>query len=89
MAIDIEQWQTEIGNFNGHFHGVIMKLELNLLNIISSLGKVLAFIFTLPFQSISTVGTALYFFIIFSVFALSNVVLKFTVPNLCLCFKFS
>ena len=42
MPVEIEQWRAEIGNFNGDFHGEIMKLELNLLNIISSLIKVLA-----------------------------------------------
>ena len=89
MSVDIEQWCTEIGNCNGHFHGVIMKLELNLFNIISSLSQVLAFIFALLFQYISNVDTAIYFLTIFFVFALSIVVLKFTVHNLFLCFNFS
>ena len=62
MPVDIEQWCTEIGSFNGHFLGVIMKLELNLLNIISSLNQVLALICALVFQYISNVDTAFYFF---------------------------
>ena len=89
MLVDIEQWRAEIGSFNGHFHGIIMKLELNLFNIISSLSQVLAFIFALLFQYISNVHTAFYFLKIFCVFFLSTVVLKFTVHNLFLCFNFS
>ena len=89
MPVDIEQWRAEIGSFNGHFLGVIMKLELNLLNIISSLNQVLALICALLFQYISNADTAFYFLTIFFVFALSTVVLKFTVYNLFLCFNFS
>ena len=89
MPVDIEQWHAEIGSFNGHFLGVIMKLELNLLNIISSLNQVLALICALLFQYISNADTAFYFLTIFFVFALSTVVLKFTVYNLFLCFNFS
>ena len=89
MPGDIEQWRAEIGSFNGHFLGVIMKLELNLLNIISSLNQVLALICALLFQYISNADTAFYFLTIFFVFALSTVVLKFTVYNLFLCFNFS
>ena len=88
MPVDIEQWCTEIGSFNGHFLGVIMKLELNLLNIISSLNQVLALICALLFQYISNADTAFYFLTIFFVFALLTVVLKFTVYNLFLCFNF-
>ena len=52
VLVDIEQWRAEIGSFNnGHFHGIIMKLELNLFNIISSLSQVLNFIFALLFHS--------------------------------------
>ena len=58
MPVDNEQWHAEIGSFNGHFHGVIMKLELNLFNIISSLSQVLAFTFAILFQYISNVATA-------------------------------
>ena len=68
MPVDIEQWHTEIGNFNGHFLGVIMKLELNLFNIISSLSQVLAFTFTLLFRYISNMDTAFYFLTIIFVF---------------------
>ena len=89
MPVNIEQWRAEIGNFNGHFHGIIMKLELNLFNIISSLSQVLAFIFALLFQYISNVHAAFYFLTTFCVFFLSTVVLKFTIHNLFLCFNFS
>ena len=65
MPVDIEQWHAEIGSFNGHFLGVIMKLELNLLNIISSLNQVLALICALLFQYISNADTAFYFLTIF------------------------
>ena len=91
MPVDIEQWRAEIGSFNnnGHFHGIIMKLELNLFNITSSLSQMLAFIFTLLFQYISNVDTAFYFLTIFCLISLSTVVLKFTVHSLFLCFNFS
>ena len=82
MPVDIEQWCAEIGNFNGHFHGIIMKLELNLFNIISSLSQVLVFIFALLFQYISNVDTAFYFLTKFCVFSLLTVVLKFTVHSI-------
>ena len=89
MLVDIEQWHAEIGNFNGHFHSVIIKLQPNLFNIISSLSQVLAFIFALLFQHISNVDPAFYFLTIFSPLALTTVVLKFIVHHLFLCFKFS
>ena len=89
MPVDIEQWHAEIGSFNGHFHGVIMKLELNLFNIISSLSQVLAFTFAILFQYISNVAAAFHILTIFFVFALSTVVLEFAVHNLFLCFDFS
>ena len=79
MRVDIEQWHAEIGSFNRHFLGVIMKLELNLLNIISSLNQVLALIFALLFQHISNMDNAFCFSKIFFVFALLTVVLKFSV----------
>ena len=82
MPVDIEQWYAEIGNFNGHFHGIIMKLELNLFNIISSLSQVLVFIFVLLFQYISNMDTAFYFLTKFCVFSLLTVVLKFTVHSI-------
>ena len=65
MPVDNEQWHTEIGSFNGNFHSVIMKLELNLINIISSLSQVLALAFALLFQYISNVDTAFCFLTIF------------------------
>lgn len=49
MPVDIEQWRAETGNFNENLHGVIMKLAMNLFNIISSLSQVLAYIFALLF----------------------------------------
>ena len=82
MPVDNEQWHTEIGSFNGNFHSVIMKLELNLINIISSLSQVLALVFALLFQYISNVDTAFCFLTIFFVFALSTFILKFTAYNL-------
>ena len=66
-----------------------MKLELNLLNFISSLSQVLALIFALLFQYIFNVDAAFYFLTIFFVFALLTAVLKFTVRDLFLCFNFS
>ena len=89
MQVDIKQGLAEIGSFKGHFHGVIMKLKVNLFNIISSLSQVLALIFALLYQYISNVDTAFYFVTIYFVFAMSNGVLKFTVHNLFLCFNFS
>ena len=61
MPVDIEQWRAETGSFNGHFLGVIIKLELNLLNIISSLNQVLALICALLFQYISNADSFLFF----------------------------
>ena len=58
MPVGIGQRLTEIGNFSEYFHGVIMKLELYLFIIISSLIQVLAFIFAPLFQYISKVDTA-------------------------------
>ena len=89
MPADTEQWHAEIGSFNGHFLGVIMKFELNLLNIISCLNQVLALTCALLFHYISNADTAFYFLTIFFVFALSTVVFKFTVYNLFLCFNFT
>ena len=84
MLVDIEQWHAKIGSFNGHFYGVIMKLELNLFNIISSLSEVLAIIFALLFQYISNLDTAFYSSSMSFVFVLSTVVLKLTVYNIIL-----
>ena len=74
LPFDIEQWRAEIGRFNGNFLGVIIKLELYLLNIISSLNQVVALICTLLFQYISNADSAFYFLTTSFVFALSAVV---------------
>ena len=88
--VDIHKWRAEISSFYEDIHSVTMKLEVNLFYIILCLSQVLAFIFALLFalQYISNVGTAFCFLTIFFVFALPTVVLKFTVHNLYLCFKF-
>ena len=88
--VDIHKWLAEVSSFYEDIRRVTMKLEVNLFYIILSLSQVLAFIFALLFalQYISNVGTAFCFLTIFFVFALSTVVLKFTVHNLYLCFKF-
>ena len=88
--VDIHKWRAEISSFYEDIHSVTMKLEVNLLYIILSLSQVLAFIFALLFalQYISNVGTAFCFLTIFFVFVLPTVVLKFTVHNLYLFFKF-
>ena len=49
MPVDIEQWRAETGNFSENLHGVIMKLAINLFNIISSLSQLLAYTFALLF----------------------------------------
>ena len=88
--VDIHKWLAEVSSFYEDIRRVTMKLEVNLFYIILSLSQVLAFIFALLFalQYISNVGTAFCFLTIFFVFALPTVVLKFTVHNLYLCFKF-
>ena len=88
--VDIHKWLAEISSFYEDIRRVTVKLEVNLFYIILSLSQVLAFIFALLFalQYISNVGTAFCFLTIFFVFALPTVVLKFTVHNLYLCFKF-
>ena len=52
-------------------------------------GKPSRYSIALLFQYTSSLGTAVYFLTIFFVFALSTVVLKFTVYNFFLCFNFS
>ena len=88
--VDIHKWLAEVSSFYEDIRRVTMKLEVNLFYIILSLSQVLAFIFALLFalQYISNMGTAFCFLTIFFVFALPTVVLKFTVHNLYLCFKF-
>ena len=61
MPVDIEQWLAKSGDFSGHFHSVMKKLELNLFNIILSLIQVPAFTFPLLCQYISKVDTVFYF----------------------------
>ena len=47
MPVDIEQWHAEIGNFNGCLHYAIVKLGLNLFNIMLSVSQVFTFIVVL------------------------------------------
>ena len=44
MPVDIEQWRAEIGNFNGCLHYAIIKLEINLFNIMVRVSQALALI---------------------------------------------
>ena len=44
MPVDIEQWRAEIGNFNGCLHHAIIKLEIDLFNIMVRVSHALAVI---------------------------------------------
>ena len=56
MPVDIEQWQVEIGHFNGCLHHTIVKLKLNLFNIITSVSQVIMFLLAILHLCISKVN---------------------------------
>ena len=89
MSVDIEQWRAEIRNFNGCLHYAIIKLEVNLFNIKVRVIQVLALILAIISQYIFKINTAFYCLNIIFVFLLLFIVLRFTVANTALCFKFN
>ena len=88
MPVDIEQWRTEIWNFNGCLHYAIIKLEINLFNIIR-VSQALALIIAIIFQYIFKINKAFHFLNIIFVFVLLFIILKFIVTNIGLCFQFN
>ena len=89
MLVDIEQWHAEIGNFNWCLHYAIIRLEMNLFNIMVRVSQVLALILAIIFQYVFKINRAFHFLNIIFVFVLLFIVLKFTVTNIGLCFEFN
>ena len=87
MPVDTEQWCEEIGNFNACLHYAVIKLKLNLFNIMTSVKQVPLFLLAILLQCISKVNTASCFLTSF-VFIMSPVVSELTRHAVCLCFKF-
>ena len=87
MLVDIEQWRAEIGNFNGCLHYAIIKLEINLFNIMVKVIQVLALILAIISQYVFKINAVFHFLNIIFVFVLLCIVLKFTVTNTCLYFE--
>lgn len=86
MPIHTEQWQGEIGNFNGCLHHAIIKLKLNLFNIMTTISQVLVFLLAILHPYISKVNIVSCFFFTFCIMSL--VASELTADTLCLCFKF-
>ena len=82
MPVDIEQWHAEIGNSNSCLHYAIIKLEVNLFNIMVRITQVLALILAIIFQYVFKINRALHFLNISFVSILLFIVLKFTVTNI-------
>ena len=82
MPVDAEQQCAKIGNFNGCLHYAVIKLRLNLFNMMTSVSQVLVFL-----QCISKENSASCF-LAFFVFIMSPVVSELTLHAVCLCFKF-
>ena len=89
MPLGIEQWHAEIGNFNECLHYAIIKLEINLFNIMVRVSQALALILAKISQYVFKINRAFHFLNIIFVFVLLFIVLKFTVTNNGLCFEFS
>ena len=89
MPVDLEQWHVEIGNFNGCLHYAIIKLEINLFNIMVRVSQALALILAIISQYVFKINRAFHFLNIIFVFVLLFIVLKFTVTNNGLCFEFN
>ena len=79
----------KIGNTNRCLHSAIVKLELNLFNIMLSVSQVLTLILAIMFEYILKVSTAFCFLNLLFIFIFSLTVLQFTIANLSLCFVFS
>lgn len=62
MPVDTEQWHAKTGNFNGCLYYAIVKLKLNLFNIMLSVRQVLTFTLAITFQYIFKFNTVSTFF---------------------------
>ena len=67
MPVDTEQWHAETGNFNGCLYYAIVKLKLNLFNIMLSVRQVLTFTLAITFQYIFKFNTVFYSLNIFCI----------------------
>ena len=61
MLVDIEQWHAEIGNFHGCLHYAIIKLEINLFNIMVRVSQALALILAIISQYVFKINRAFHF----------------------------
>ena len=73
IPIDIEQWHAEIGNFNGYLQHSIVKLYLNLLNLLSYIVLMFICIFVLTF-SLTTKLQAFWYFTIGFLYVFTSLV---------------
>ena len=89
MPVDIEQWHAEVWNFSGCLHYAIIKLEINLFNIMVRVSQALALILAIISQYVVKINRAFHFLHIIFAFVLLFIVLKFTVTNDGLCFEFN
>ena len=61
MPVDTEQKSAEIGSFDGCLHYAIIKLEINLFNIMVRVNQVVALILAIISQYAFKIGTAFHF----------------------------
>ena len=87
MLVDAEQWRAEIENFNRYLHYAVIKLKLNLFDMMTYVSQVLVFLRAILLQYISNDNTVSCF-LTFFIFIMSPVVSELTLHALCLCFKF-
>ena len=86
QPVDIKQQDTEIGNFNEGLHYAIIKLDINLFDIMVRKNQVLALVLAIILRYISKINTAFLFFK--HDIVLLFIVLQFRFANTGICFQF-
>ena len=86
LPIDVKQQNAEIGNFNEGLHYAIIKLDINLFDIMVRKNQVLALILAIILRYIFKINTAFLFFK--HDIVLLFIVLQFRFANTGICFQF-